>query len=165
MATADGFAGRLEQRDWLSLAGWLLASFAPGLSGALFQPGTWYGQLAKPPLTPPGAAIGTVWLMLYALMGIAVWLVWRQRGFGGAATALTFFIAQLVANAAWSWLFFGLRLPLAALLELVILWLLVLGTLVLFWRIRPLAGILLLPYLAWISFAAYLNLGVWWLNR
>lgn len=165
MATADSFAGRLEQRGWLSLAGWLLVSFAPGLSGTLFQPGAWYTQLAKPPLTPPGTVIGTVWLMLYALMGVAVWLVWRQRGFSGAATALTFFIVQLAANAVWSWLFFGLQLPLAALLELVILWLLVLGTLVLFWRIRPLAGILLLPYLAWTSFAAYLNLGVWWLNR
>src|SRR5690606_29317208 len=114
MATADGVAGRLEQRDWLGLGGWLLASYAAALSGALFQPGAWYAQLAKPPLTPPGSVISAIWLVLYALIGVAAWLVWRQRGFGGAATALTFFIAQLVANAAWPWLFFGLQLPLAA---------------------------------------------------
>jgi benzodiazapine receptor len=165
MATADGTAGSTEQRDWLGLGGWLIASFAAAVAGAVFRPGAWYQQLAKPPLTPPEAVFAPVWLILYALMGIAAWLVWRARGFRGAAAPLTFFIAQLVVNATWSWLFFGLHLPLAAFLDLVILWLLILGAMVLFWRIQRLAGTLLLPYLLWVSYAGYLNLSIWWLNR
>lgn len=165
MATADHLVGPSERRDWWGLGGWLLLSYLAALSGAVFEPGSWYAQLAKPPLTPPGAAIAVVWLVLYGLMGTAAWLVWRARGFSGATTALVFFLAQLAANAAWSWLFFGLHLPLAALLDLIILWILLFGTAVLFWRVRQLASILLLPYLAWVSFAGYLNFGIWWLNR
>lgn len=164
MVTASDTGGGLSKREWLALGGWLLATFAAALVGALFQADAWYAQLTKPPLTPPGSVFAPVWLTLYALMGIAAWLVWRGYGFAGAPAALGFFLAQLVVNAAWSWLFFGLHLPLAALLDLIILWLLLLGTTVLFWRSRPLAGILLLPYLAWVTFAGYLNFGVWWLN-
>lgn len=164
MVTASDTGGGLSQRDWLGLAGWLLASFGAALVGALFPADNWYAQLIKPPLTPPGPVFPPVWLTLYAMMGIAAWLVWRARGFAGAPAALGFFLAQLVVNAAWSWLFFGLHLPLAALLDLIILWLLLLGTTVLFWRTQRVAGILLLPYLAWVTFAGYLNFGIWWLN-
>lgn len=164
MATADSSID-LRQRELPALIGWLLLSYAAALVGALFRPGIWYAGLIKPALTPPNWVFPTVWLTLYGLMGVAAWLVWRRREQRGIGVALTFFVAQLAANALWSWLFFGLHLPLAALLDLVILWLLLLGTTVLFWRQRRLAGALLVPYLAWVSFAGYLNLGIWWLNR
>jgi translocator protein len=122
----------------------------------------WDRGRVKPPLTPPEALFAPVWTTLYILMAIAAWLVWRRAGFGSAALKL--FFVQLLLNATWSFLFFGLRRPDYAFGEIVLLWLAILATLIAFWRIRPLAGASLLPYLAWVSFATYLNAAIWKLN-
>ena len=107
---------------------------------------------------------GPVWTVLYAVMGIAAWLVWRVGGFRAARTALTLFLVQLAVNALWSWLFFGWQLGGAAFADIALLWVLIVATLVAFWRVRPLAGVLLVPYLLWVSFAFALNYSVWQLN-
>ena len=113
---------------------------------------------------PPSAVFGPVWTALYALMGLAAWLVWRVGGFAAARGALTLFLVQLAVNALWSWLFFGWRLGGWALADIVVLWGLIAATLRAFWRIRPLAGALLVPYLLWVSFAGVLNFSIWQLN-
>jgi tryptophan-rich sensory protein len=105
-----------------------------------------------------------VWTTLYALMGIAAWLVWRVDGFRAYRSALTFFLVQLAINALWSWLFFAWHFGALAFADIVVLWLLIIATIVSFWRVRPLAGALLVPYLLWVSFAAVLNFSVWQLN-
>lgn len=151
-------------RSIAGLTGWLLISFSAGGIGSQFTPGAWYDALAKPAWTPPGAVFGPVWTVLYALMGVAAWLVWRRRGFAGAGPALAVFLAQLVLNALWSYLFFGAQRIDAALLDIAALWLLILVTAVLFWREDRRAGALLLPYLAWVGFAAALNFAIWRLN-
>jgi benzodiazapine receptor len=143
---------------------WILASLAAGWVGSRFMPGAWYDALVKPAWTPPGAVFGPVWTVLYVLMGVAAWLVWREAGFSGAAGPLALFIVQLGLNALWSYLFFGARAPLPAFIDIVVLWTVILLTLVGFWRVRPLAGALLVPYLAWVSFASALNFQLWRLN-
>jgi len=126
----------------------------------------WYSQLVRPAWTPPSWLFGPVWTLLYVLMGIAAWLVWqRAGGMRAAAGPMTLFFAQLALNAAWSLVFFGLRQPGWAFLNIVALWALILATLVAFWRVWPLAGALLLPYLAWVSFASGLNFAIWRMNR
>ena len=119
---------------------------------------------ARPEWAPPSSVFGPVWTVLYALMGIAAWLVWRERHTPGSRRALLLFGAQLVLNTLWSWLFFAWHQGGLAFLDIVVLWLLIVLTIVAFWRIRPLAGALLLPYLAWVTYAAALNLAVWRLN-
>jgi tryptophan-rich sensory protein len=105
-----------------------------------------------------------VWTFLYILMALAAWLVWRVDGFRPARTALTLFLLQLALNALWSWLFFGWHRGALAFGDILLLWVLIAATLVAFWRTRPLAGALLVPYLLWVSFAAALNYSVWRLN-
>ena len=139
-------------------------SFAPGLVGSRFSPGRGYDPVEKSSLNPPGRVFPVVWNALYLMMGIALFL-FVLRATGRARTiGLAWFGVQLVLNAAWSWLFFGLARPDLALLEIAVLWLAILGTLVAFWRQRPAAGALLVPYLAWVSFASYLNFEIWRLN-
>jgi len=121
----------------------------------------WYSTLKKPSWTPPTWLFGPVWTALYLMMAVAGWLVWRQAGW---SRALAMFAIQLALNAAWSWLFFGLRRPGIAFAEIALLWSAILGTLVLFWRTSPPATGLLLPYLLWVSYAAVLNLAIWRLN-
>ncbi len=152
-------------RSALGLAGWLIVSFVAGGVGSLNMPGEWYASLAKPAWTPPGAAFGPVWTALYALMGIAAWLVWRREGFRGSILALTLFLAQLVLNAAWTWLFFGLQRPGLAFLEIAVLWAMILAVTASFWRESRVAGALMLPYLAWVGFASFLNFAIWRMNR
>jgi tryptophan-rich sensory protein len=152
------------RRPVLGLILWLAASLAAGWIGSRFLPGAWYAELAKPGWTPPNAVFGPVWTVLYILMGVAAWLVWRRVGFTGAPVALGLFIGQLVLNALWSYLFFGLHRPGAAFVDIVALWLAILATLIGFWRVRPMAGALLLPYLFWVGFASVLNLQLWRLN-
>ena len=152
-------------RSLIALGLFVAASFAASIPGAFFQPGEWYAALRRPALTPPGWVFGVVWPVLYALMGTAAWQLWRHGGLGGAnAAAFALFGVQLALNAAWTIVFFGLHRPGAALAELVLLWLAILATLVFFWRRDALAGALLLPYLAWVTFAAYLNWAFWRLN-
>jgi translocator protein len=98
-------------------------------------------------------------------MAAAAWLVWRRYGISGALFPLLLFVAQLLLNAAWTWLFFGLHRIAGALVDIAILWVVILATLISFWKLEPLAGILLLPYIAWVSFAALLNLTIWQLNK
>jgi len=153
-------------RQTIALVGWVALSFAAAAVGALAsrQAQGFYQELIRPSWAPPATIFGPVWSVLYLLMAIAAWLVWRQDGFRNAGTALGLFIVQLVANAIWSWLFFALHQGALASAEIVVLWFLILGTLVAFWRVRPLAGILLLPYLAWVTFATALCIAMWRLN-
>ena len=148
------------------LVAWLVVAFvAAGVgSAASLQAAPFYADLVRPDWAPPSAVFGPVWTILYALMGVAAWLVWRVGGFRAARAALTLFLVQLAVNALWSWLFFGWRQGALAFADIVLLWGLIVATLVAFWRIQPLAGALLVPYLLWVSFAAALNHAVWQLN-
>jgi tryptophan-rich sensory protein len=126
----------------------------------------WYPGLTKPPFNPPPWVFGPVWTVLYVMMGVAFYLVWReglQRS--GVRAAMVLFLIQLALNGLWSLLFFGLASPGLALVDIGVLWALIALTVVASWRVVPLAGVLLLPYLAWVSFAAVLNASIWWLNR
>jgi tryptophan-rich sensory protein len=129
------------------------------------MPGAWYDALAKPAWTPPNAVFAPVWTVLYVLMAVAAWLVWRRAGFMRAGVALSLFIAQLVLNALWSYLFFGAHRADLAFFEIVVLWAVILVVAVLFWREVRAAGVLMLPYLAWVGFAACLNFALWQLNQ
>jgi tryptophan-rich sensory protein len=123
-----------------------------------------YAQLVRPAWAPPGWLFGPVWTVLYLMMAVAAWQVWRERGRAGARTALSLWVVQLAANALWSWLFFAWRRGALAFGEVVLLWVLVALTVAAFWRIRPLAGMLLLPYLLWAGFATALTFSIWRLN-
>lgn len=150
----------------IGLVGWLAGSFAASAVGAIasVRAASFYTQLVRPDWAPPPWLFGPVWTVLYALMGIAAWLVWRRGGFRAQRLALGLFIAQLGLNALWTWLFFAWRLGGLALLEILLLWVVVLLTLLSFWRVRPLAGLLLMPYLLWVGFASALTYAVWRLN-
>jgi tryptophan-rich sensory protein len=150
--------------SWLGLIAWLAVCFATALFGAQFAPDNWYEQLAKPSWTPPDGWFPPVWTVLYTLMGIAAWLIWKQKGFAGALLPLTLFAIQLLLNALWPWLFFGRHAIALAFADIVLLWMAIVATLITFWHHRPSAGLLLLPYLLWVSFAAVLNLAIWQLN-
>lgn len=127
---------------------------------------SWYLTLTKPPWNPPSWVFGPVWTLLYILMGVAAWLVWRLGvGDPKVRVALVLFGVQLLLNLLWSVLFFGLRSPGWALLEIVVLWAFILATLLAFYRLRPAAGLLLVPYQLWVTFATALNTAIWWLNR
>jgi benzodiazapine receptor len=143
---------------------WILAALSAGWVGSRFVPGEWYASLTKPAWNPPSAVFAPVWMVLYLLMAVAAWLVWREAGFSGAKASLVLFIVQLALNALWPYLFFGAHQPLLAFLEIVVLWTVILLTLVGFWKVRPLAGSLLLPYLCWVGFASALNFQLWRLN-
>jgi benzodiazapine receptor len=124
----------------------------------------WYPTLAKPAWTPPSWVFGPVWTLLYALMAVAAWLVWRRAGLRGGRVPLGLFAAQLVLNAAWSGLFFALRNPAAALVDIVALWVLIAATVAAFARVSRTAALLLVPYLLWVTFAAALNAAIWTMN-
>jgi benzodiazapine receptor len=150
----------------VGLVAWLAVTFLAAAAGSIasIEAGAFYAQLVRPEWAPPPGLFGPVWSVLYALMGMAAWLVWRVGGFRNARTALVLFLVQLVVNALWSWLFFAWHLGALALADVLLLWVLVAATAVAFWRIRPLAGALLVPYLLWVGFAAALNFSVWQLN-
>jgi tryptophan-rich sensory protein len=139
-----------------------------GLSGYATARGvsTWYPTLVKPSFNPPAWVFGPVWTLLYIMMGIAAFLVWR-RGLNadGVRIALAVFAIQLALNGLWSILFFGMHAPGWALAEIILLWMAIGTATLLFWRVVPAAGVLLLPYWAWVSFATVLNASLWWLNR
>ena len=152
----------------LMLALFIAVTFVAAGLGAFFAStsvSNWYPMLRKPSWNPPAWIFGPVWTVLYLMMAIAAWLVWRKRGFDSAAGALGLFALQLALNALWSPLFFGLRNPLAGLVDIVPLWAAILATLVCFWKISPLAGTLLAPYWLWVSFATALNFMIWRMNR
>ena len=146
----------------------LVPQIVGAVSGISTVKGTqqWYPELVKPKLTPPSWIFGPVWISLYILMGIASYLVWKKGiETPGVKQALAMFVLQLLLNGLWSILFFGLRSPLLGLINILILCLMVIIVSVLFFRISRLAGNLLVPYFLWVSFAAYLNASIWYLNR
>jgi translocator protein len=151
-------------RSTLGLVGWLVVASAAGWIGSRYMPGAWYASLVKPAWNPPAAVFAPVWTVLYVLMGVAAWLVWRRAGFGGASAALVLFVVQLALNALWSYLFFGLHRADIAFFDVVALWVAILVVAVLFWREDWRAGAMMMPYLAWVGFASCLNFALWRLN-
>jgi translocator protein len=145
---------------------WLGVTFVAAAIGsaASINAQSFYAQITQPTWAPPGYIFGPVWTVLYTLMGISAWLVWRVDGFRSAQTALILFLVQLALNALWSWLFFVWNLGLLSFIEILLLLVLILATGFSFWRIKPVAGALLIPYLLWVSFAAFLNYSLWSLN-
>jgi tryptophan-rich sensory protein len=154
-------------RVWLGLTISILVCFAAAGIGGGFTSSSlseWYAALTKPSWNPPNWVFGPVWTVLYLAMAVAAWLVWRRSGFAGAPAALGLFALQLILNVAWSGIFFGLRNPGAAFVDIVALWIALVGAIVAFWRLLPAAGWLMVPYLAWVTFAAVLNFTIWRLN-
>jgi translocator protein len=157
---------RSPARQAVGLVAWLAVSFAAAGIGGLASLGAegFYIELERPEWAPPSWLFGPVWTVLYAVMGIAAWLVWRERGWRGARLELSLFVVQLACNALWTWLFFAWRLGAVAFAEIVVLFGLIAATLVAFWRVRRLAGLLLVPYLLWVTYAAALTWALWRLN-
>jgi len=151
---------------FIGLVAWLAVTFVAAAVGAVasLDAPAFYAQLVKPAWAPPAGVFGPVWSVLYLLMGLAAWLVWRQRPAERVDGALGLYLVQLVLNALWSWLFFGWRQGGLAFGEVLLLWLLIAVTTGAFWRIQRLAGVLLMPYLAWVSFAAALTWATWQRN-
>jgi len=153
-------------KQTVGLVGWLLLVFAVSAVGAVasVQARSFYGQLAQPAWAPPGWIFGPVWTGLYTLMGVAAWFVWRTGGFRENRAALGWFLGQLALNALWSWLFFAWHLGGWAFADILVLLVAIFITVVLFWRVRPVAGALLIPYLLWVAFACALCYSVWQMN-
>jgi translocator protein len=150
------------------LVGFLAACFLVAGVSSTFSVAAiphWYAALNKPSFNPPNAIFGPVWTLLYALMAIAAWLVWKTPGKSALRTAaLRIFWLQLFLNFAWSWIFFRQHQLAGALLEIVVLWLAIVAATILFLRVAKLAAWLMLPYVAWVAFAAVLNFEIWRLN-
>ena len=153
-------------RYLLSLVTWIAIAAAAGVVGGIasIDAASFYQKLQRPSWAPPPGVFAPVWSVLYLLMGIAAWLVWRQRKTRSVATPLSLFVAQLVLNALWSWLFFAWHRGGWSFADIVALLVLAVATTVAFARVRPAAAVLMLPYLAWIAFAAALNFAVWRAN-
>lgn len=145
--------------SFLALCFFILLSLAVASSGAIFRPGEWYARLAKPDWTPPNWAFPVVWSILFLLMAVSGWLVWRQVG--ADVAVFTPFAVQMVLNAIWSWLFFGRRRPDLALVDLAALWLGIAATIASFASVSAMAAWMLAPYLVWVSIAGCLNWSVW----
>ena len=152
---------RLSQA--LGLVGWLALAFVAAAVGGLAAADApaFYAQLVRPSWAPPAGAFGPVWTVLYTLMGIAAWLVWRERKRLPVKPALVLFAVQLALNALWSWFFFAWKSGAGAFVAIVLLLALIVATLVAFYRVRPAAGLLLVPYLAWGCLATALSWTVW----
>ena len=149
---------------WAVLVAFLVVVFAVSAVGGLFTAssvGGWYAGLAKPSWRPPNWLFGPVWTALYAMMAVSAWLVWKRVGFG---PALLVFAIQLLINGIWSPVFFGAHSLGGGLVVIVALWFGIVGTIAMFWPISLTAALLLVPYLAWVSFAAVLNFAIWYLN-
>lgn len=159
-------------RSTAVLAVLLAICYGVAALGGLFTAqsvGDWYVQLNKPSWTPPGSVIGTVWTFLYGMMAVSAWLAWRQGGWVGGGHRrlrpwLIAFAVQLMLNLSWSALFFGMQSPGLAMIDLVLLWVAILATILLMRPLTTWGPLLLLPYLAWVTFAGYLNLTIWQMN-
>ena len=152
-------------RVFLGLVAWTGLCLGAGLIGSVFTTrsvGSWYLALNKPAWTPPSGVFGPVWTALYLMMGVAAWLVWRRARLVTLPIALI--AVQLVLTIAWSAAFFGMRQPGWAFVDIVALWVAVFVTMIAFYRVSPTAGLLITPYLAWITFASALNLAIWRMN-
>ena len=156
-----------DRESWVSLVPFVVVCFAAAGIGSLFTATsvkTWYTQLSKPEWTPPNWIFGPVWTTLYLLMAISAWQVWRSTTSSAGRFPLTLFAMQLLLNSLWSVVFFGLRQVGAAFAEVLLLWMMVVATTVAFLPISLLAAWLLIPYLAWVFFASYLNFRIWQMN-
>ena len=155
-----------KNRMLFGLIAWLAVAFTAAALGGIasIHADSFYAGLTRPEWAPPPTLFGPVWTVLYALMGISAWLVWRAKGFEGARIALSLFFYQLAVNALWSWLFFAWHLGALAFVDIALLLILIAATMIAFWRISKLAGLLLVPYLFWVCFASALNYSVWQLN-
>lgn len=153
-------------RQVVALFASLLICFAAAGVGGIASADSpeFYQKLDRPAFAPPAWVFGPVWTALYTMQAVAAWLVWRERGVKRAAGPLGVFVAQLAVNALWTWLFFAWRMGAAAFIEILVLDLMIIATTALFWRVRPLAGALLLPYLAWVAFASVLTYSIWQRN-
>jgi translocator protein len=157
----------LELDVWLVLIALIVLCLGTGFAGSIATRQSvrdWYPTLRKPSGTPPSWVFGPVWTTLYILMAVAAWMLWREVGWTVARPPLILFFGQLALNLAWSGIFFGSRMPGFALVEIIVLWLAIVATALFFWYYVPLAGFLLLPYLAWVTYAMYRNFGIWRLN-
>jgi|SRR5947208_2558138 len=155
-------------RDWIALLTFFGICFAVGASGSVFTASsvkTWYPGLLKPAGTPPPYVFAPVWSILYLLIATAAWLVWRQRIHENVSLALALFFAQLILNGLWSFIFFGLRRPGVALVEIMVLLGAIAMTAMRFAEFSRLAFLLMTPYGAWVLYASYLNFGIWRLNK
>jgi benzodiazapine receptor len=168
--SSTSYRGRNSRPNLPALAAFLAVALGAGALGALFSPGFsasaahWYSGLAKPAWLPPQSWFAPIWTALYALMAIAAWIVWRERYHRGRAAAIAAFCIQLLLNALWAPVLFGLQNIDAALFCIVALWLAVGWTLREFARVKPAAALILIPYFLWITFAAAVNLAIWKLN-
>jgi len=151
----------------IALIGWLALCFAVGGLGSIFAVQaipTWYAALIKPPFNPPDHVFGPVWTILYALMAVAAWIAWKTRPSSCRRRGLRLFLVQLGLNLLWTWIFFSTHQMLTALIDLVALWAAILLTILVFRKMSLTAAWLLAPYLAWVTFAGYLNFAIWRLN-
>jgi tryptophan-rich sensory protein len=157
-----------ESRNLVSLFAFIIICLIiSGIGGAITASSveTWYQALEKPIFNPPDWVFAPVWTLLYIIMGIAAWRVWRLRSFEATGKALGVFALQLGFNLAWSFLFFGLQRIDLALVEIVILLVAIIVNAIMFWRIDRLAGLMLMPYIAWVTYATILNASLWLLNK
>jgi translocator protein len=154
------------RKQAFGFAAWLILTFSAAAIGAFAsaQAGTFYMQLMRPAWAPPAWLFGPVWSGLYLLMAIAAWLVWRMHGFRNGGAALGLFVLQLGVNALWTWLFFVWNQGALAFAEILLLWVLIVRTIVVFWPLQKIAALMLVPYLAWVSFATALTFAMWTLN-
>ncbi|AEO48801.1 TspO/MBR family protein [Rhodospirillum rubrum] len=156
----------MDQNSAITLAVFIGICMLTALSGAFFRPGKWYQTIRKPSWNPPDKVFGPVWGILYIMIAVAGWLVWMTAPFSETMILpMTIFGVQLVMNFLWSGLFFGAKRIDLALLEVSFLWISVIELILAFLPIHPLAGYLLIPYALWVSFAAFLNLVIYRLNR
>lgn len=155
----------MDWTSWLSLAGFVAATFAAASSGAIFKPGQWYRDLNKPSWTPRDWVFPTVWMVLYIMIIASGWMVWEATAGTERLLLAALFGVQLVLNAGWSAIFFGLRRPGLALAEVAALWLSIAALIAAYLPVSQTAGLLLVPYLIWVTIAAALNAEVVRLNR
>lgn len=151
---------------WFLLIAFIIVCNIIGALGAIWTSSdrSWYDGINKPSFTPPGGVIGSVWTLLFTLMGISLYLVWTAPSSNIKIIALTFFIIQFIFNVAWSYLFFGLNKPLWAFIEILVLFVFILITTFYFFKVNKLSGYLLIPYILWVGFASFLNYSIWKLN-
>jgi benzodiazapine receptor len=150
--------------DAAALIFFILLCFSAALPGAYFRPGEWYEGIAKPSWRPPNWVFGPAWAVLFTTIAVSAWMIWRKSDEADVTLAFVIFGIQLALNAAWSWFYFGLRRIDLALVDIALLWVSILATILAFYPIDPDAGLLLIPYLCWVSFASALNFSTWRLN-
>ena len=155
----------MDGSNWVGFLVFFALNFVTACSGAVFTPGAWYESLAKPWWRPPNWLFAPAWSVLYLLIAISGFLVWRDVGLGAAIGPLALYVVSLMLNAAWSGIFFGMKRPDLAFYELIALWLSIAAMIVVFMPLQQTAAWLLVPYLAWVTFAGALNFAIWRLNK